>query len=199
MAQITYYFSLLSPFTYLAGSRLEEIAARHQADVTYKPFDIMALFARTGGTPLPQRHPSRVEYRAQDLTRRAKLLNMPFNLKPAHWPTNPAPASYALIAAQKAGGDVGALTQALLRAVWADEQDIADDAVIKACLSETGFDPGLTESGLLSGAETYAQNLEDAVSAGVFGSPFYILDTDDRFHGQDRLSDLEACLAGEYE
>jgi 2-hydroxychromene-2-carboxylate isomerase len=199
MAQITYYFSLLSPFTYLAGSRLEEIAARHQADVTYKPFDIMALFARTGGTPLPQRHPSRVEYRAQDLTRRAKLLNMPFNLKPAHWPTNPAPASYALIAAQKAGGDVGGLTQALLRAVWADEQDIADDAVIKACLSESGFDPGLTESGLLSGAETYAQNLEDAVSAGVFGSPFYILDTDDRFHGQDRLADLEACLAGEYE
>ena len=48
---IDYYFSTLSPFSYLAGQRLEEIAARHGAAITYKPFDIMTLFARTGGTP----------------------------------------------------------------------------------------------------------------------------------------------------
>ena len=58
MPQIDYFLSTISPFTYLAGARLEEVAAKHGATITYKPFDIGALFPRTGGTPLPQRHPS---------------------------------------------------------------------------------------------------------------------------------------------
>ena len=52
MAHVDYYFALVSPFTYLAGARLERIADQHGATVTYKPLDLMALFAQTGG-PAP--------------------------------------------------------------------------------------------------------------------------------------------------
>ncbi len=197
MAHIDYFFATLSPYTYLAGTRFEEVAAKHGATITYKPVDIIALFGRTGGTPPKDRHPSRIEYRAQELTRAARKLDVPFNLKPAHWPTNGAPASYAFIAAQNAGGgDLGALVHAITRSVWADEKDIAEDDVIRACLTEAGFDPALADSGLLAGAETYARNLEEAVERGVFGVPFYITDTDQRFWGQDRIADLDAHLAG---
>ncbi|TMM55468.1 2-hydroxychromene-2-carboxylate isomerase [Sulfitobacter sabulilitoris] len=197
MAHIDYFFATLSPYTYLAGNRFEEIAKKHGASVTYKPVDVIALFGRTGGTPPKDRHPSRMEYRAQELVRQAKKLGMPFNLKPAHWPTNGAPAAYAFIAAQNAGGgDLGKLVHAITRAVWAEEKDIAEEAVIKACLQEAGFDPALADSGLLEGAETYAQNLEEAVERGVFGVPFYIADGDNRFWGQDRLEDLDAHLGG---
>ena len=198
MAHIDYYFTTLSPFTYLAGTTLEEIASRHGASVTYKPVDIMALFARTGGVPPKERHPSRMEYRAQELLRLSKKLDMPLNLKPAHWPTNPAPSSYAIIAAQQAGGgDLGALAFSFLRACWAEERDIAEDEVVRGCLTAAGFDAGLADSGLLSGAETYAANLEEAVAQGVFGSPFYVVDRDQRFWGQDRLADLDLHLAGD--
>ncbi|WP_243613968.1 2-hydroxychromene-2-carboxylate isomerase [Shimia aestuarii] len=197
MTHIDYYFSTISPYAYLAGDRLEAIAARHGAEITYKPLDVIALFARTGGTAPADRHPARMDYRAQDLLRQAKVADLPFNLKPAHWPTNAAPSSYAIIAAQKAGGDTGALVQALLRACWADEKDIAEDSVIRACLEETGFDPSLADSGLLLGAETYPRNLEEAVEAGAFGSPFYITDDGARFFGQDRLAHLDLHLAGE--
>ncbi|MDV4145897.1 2-hydroxychromene-2-carboxylate isomerase [Shimia sp. FJ5] len=197
MTHIDYYFSTISPYAYLAGDRLEAIAARHGAEITYKPLDVIALFARTGGTAPADRHPARMDYRAQDLLRQAKVADLPFNLKPAHWPTNAAPSSYAIIAAQKAGGDTGALVQALLRACWADEKDIAEDSVIQACLEETGFDPSLADSGLLLGAETYPRNLEEAVEAGAFGSPFYITDDGARFFGQDRLAHLDLHLAGE--
>ncbi len=197
MAHIDYYFSTLSPFAYLAGSGLEDIAARHGASVAYKPLDIMALFARTGGTAPAERHPSRNAYRAQDLPRQAEKRGMPFNLKPAFWPTNPAPSSYAIIAAQTAGGgDLGALAQAVLRACWAEERNIAEDEVVRDCLVAAGFDPDLANRGLLSGAEAYAANLEDAVNAGVFGSPFYVVDSGQSFWGQDRLEDLELHLAG---
>lgn len=194
---IDYFFTTLSPYVYLAGTRLEEIAARHGATITYKPLDIMALFPRSGGQPPAERHPARMEYRAQELARQPRKLGLPFNIKPAHWPTNPAPSSYAIIAAQNAGGgDMGVLIHAITRAVWVEDKDIAEDAVIRACLEEAGFDPGLTDSGLLTGAETYAANLEEAVSRGVFGSPFYITDQGQKFWGQDRLDDLDATLAG---
>ena len=196
MTHIDYYFTPLSPFTYLAGGRLEEITSRHNASVTYKPFDIMSLFPRTGGTSPKDRHPSRQEYRAQDLLRKAKKRAMAFNLKPAYWPTNAAPASYAIIAAQKAeGGDLPGFVQAVFRAVWVENEDIAQDDVIARCLAGAGFDPGLATSGLLSGAETYAANLEEAVSTGVFGSPFYIVNGTERFWGEDRLEDLDLFLA----
>ena len=197
MPHIDYYFATISPYTYLAGMRLEEIAAKHGATITYKPVDIMQQFARTGGQAPKDRHVSRQEYRAQELPRQAKKLGMAFNLKPAHWPTNMAPSSYALIAAQNAGGgDLGALTHAFTRAVWAEEKNIAEDDVIRECLAAAGFDPALAESGLLEGAETFAQNLEDAVNAGAFGAPFYAVDDGARFWGQDRLEDLDLHLAG---
>jgi 2-hydroxychromene-2-carboxylate isomerase len=196
MTAIDFYFSTLSPYTYLAGNRLEELAARHGAQIIYKPLDIMALFPRTGGTPPKDRHPARQEYRLIELERQAKKLGMPMNLQPAHWPTNAAPSSYAIIAAQKAGdGDMGALVQSVLRACWAEEKDIAEDTVIKECLTAAGFDPSLADSGLLVGAETYGQNLEDAVSAGVFGAPFYVTEDGGRFWGQDRLDDLDRYLS----
>lgn len=197
MAQIDYFFATLSPYCYLAEQRLEEVAAKHGATINYKPFDIIAGFGRTGGTPPKDRHISRIEYRAQELPRQAKKLGLAFNLQPAHWPTNGAPAAYAFIAAQNAGGgDLGKLAHAIFRSVWADEKDIAQDEVVRACLSEAGFDPELANSGLLEGAETYARNLEEAVEAGVFGAPFYIVEGQ-RFWGQDRISDVDAFLGGE--
>ncbi len=196
MTQIDYYLATISPFTYLAGTELEAIAPRHGASITYRPFDIMACFARTGGTPPKDRHPNRQVYRLQDMERRAKRLGKPLNLKPAHFPTNMAPSSYALIAAQNAGGgDLGALAHSFPRAVWAEDRDIAQDDVIRDLLEQAGFDPGLADSGLLTGAETYAANLEAAIEAGVFGSPFYVVG-EQRFWGQDRLEDLDLPLAG---
>ena len=197
MRHIDYYFSTLSPYTYLAKMRLEEIAAKSGATITYKPYDIVGLFARTGGVLPKDRHPNRQEYRAQDLMRQAKKAGLPFNISPTFYPVNTAPSSYAFIAAQNAGGgDLGMLVHAFTRSLWGDDKDIADDAVIKACLEEAGFDPALSDSGMLVGAETYSRNLEDAVNAGVFGAPFYITDQDQRFWGHDRLEELEMTLAG---
>lgn len=197
MASIDYYFSTISPYAYLAGGRLEEIADKHGATITYKPLDLTQLFGRSGGTALPERPECRKAYRLQELTRWSDHLGLPLNLKPAFWPANSAPSSYAIIAAQEAGGgDLAGLVQGLLRAIWAEERDIADDATIRDVLGAHGFDPALADKGLFIGAETYGRNLEQAAEAGVFGSPFYIVcETDQRFWGQDRLDFLDRHLA----
>jgi 2-hydroxychromene-2-carboxylate isomerase len=197
MPHIDVFFAVMSPYVYLAGTRLEAIAARHSATITYKPLDSGALFPRTGGLVLKDRHPSRQEYRLQDLRRQAKKAGLPLNLRPAFFPANGAPAAYAVISAQKAGGgDMGKLVHAIGTAIWAKDRNIAEDEVIRDCLSQAGFDPAIADRGLLSSAETYAANLEEAVARGAFGAPFYITDTDERFWGQDRLDDLDAYLSG---
>lgn len=197
MPHIDYFFAPISPFTYLAGTRLEGIASRHGATITYKPLDIMALFARTGGLPPKDRHPNRQAYRLQEIRRQAAKLGMPINLKPAFWPANGAPAAYAMIAAQRAGGgDLGALVHSFPRAVWAEDRNIAESEVIRDCLAKAGFDPDLADRGMFTGAEIYEANLEEAVARGVFGAPFYVTDKDERFWGQDRLDDLDLHLAG---
>ena len=197
MPHIDYYFSTVSSYTYLAGLRLEDIAARHGASLRYKPFDIGALYGRTGGKLVAERHPSRQEYRQQDLRRQVARLGRKMNLRPMFASANAAPSAYAIIAAQATGGgDLGGLVHAFCRAVWAEERDISDDGLIRDLLATHGFDPGLADSGLLLGAETYADNLEQAVNAGVFGAPFYVTDTGERFWGLDRLADLDAYLSG---
>ena len=196
MAHIDYYFATISPNTYIAGTRMEAVAAQHGASVTYKPLDIMGLFARTGGTPPGQRHESRQAYRLQEIRRQAAKAGLPIHVQPMFWPTNPAPSSYALIAAQKAGGgDLGALVHALTKACWADQKNIAEDDVIRDALEQAGFEGDLVNSGMLLGAEEYARNLEDAVAAGAFGAPFYIVDGVEHFWGQDRIEDLGTYLA----
>lgn len=196
MAHIDYYFSLQSSFTYLAGDRFDQVAKKHGVDVTYKPFDILTLYDRIGSRRPADRSDPVKTYRLQELKRQSKALGMPMNFQPAYWPVNTAPASYAVIAAQEAGGgDLDGLVRRFLTAVWAEDRNIADDAVITECLSASGYDPMLSMTGMLKGAETYAANLEQAISAGVFGSPFYIItDTDERFWGQDRIAMLDDYL-----
>lgn len=195
MAHIDYYTITLSPFAYLAADGLEQIAAKHGATITYKPVNLMQVFAQTGGVVPAERHPARQAYRMQELTRIAKRQGLPINLKPAFFPTNPAPSCYALIAAQNAGGgDVGGLCRSFLTACWAKEKDLADDTVVRACLAANGFDPSLADSGLLSGAETFERNTEEAIQKGVFGAPTYLVN-DQMFWGQDRLSYLDDYLA----
>ena len=168
MGQIDYFFATYSPFTYLAGQRLEEIAARHGVSINYKPFDVVGVFARSGGTPLPQRPECRKEYRLQELQRQSRKHGLPINLQPAYFPPNGAPSAYAFIAAQKAGGgDLGKLAHSITRACWAEERDIADDAVIRDLLEQAGFDPGLADSGLLVGGETADGDGGEAVADRV--------------------------------
>lgn len=195
MAHIDCFFATISPYVYLSGTRLQQIAAQHGATVSYKPVDAQALFARTGGQALADRHESRKAYRLQEMRRQAAKAGLPLTLQPAHFPTNPAPASYAIIAAGQTGADVAGLIHAFGRACWAEGRNIADDAVIRDVLTTEGFDPKLADSGMLASAETYAANLEEAVSRGVFGVPFYIVG-DERFWGQDRLDDLDLYLGG---
>lgn len=193
MAHIDYYFTVLSPFTYLAGDRLEKIAAAHGATISYKPVDIMTLFSEMGGTPPAQRHESRKEYRMQELKRLSERAGLALNPTPAHWPTDQKPASAMIVAAALAGQDAGALSFAVMRAVWAEEKNIADEDTLTEIAQNAGIDLSAVKPHLTEGAAAFEPMTAEAMSKGVFGSPFYVVG-DERFWGQDRLDHLDTYL-----
>ncbi|MEM9044097.1 MAG: 2-hydroxychromene-2-carboxylate isomerase [Pseudomonadota bacterium] len=194
MAHIDYFFSVLSPWTYFAGSRLEELADTYEATIAYKPIDAFTVFKATGGVPVHERPPSRQEYRAQELRRTSARTGMPYHFQPAHWPTNAVAASQAVISVGQASGPVGALAQALLAAVWTEQKDIADHAVIEEKLANLNIDPAALNQDEEALQTVLEANTQEAIERGVFGVPFYIVG-DERFWGQDKLDDLATHLS----
>jgi 2-hydroxychromene-2-carboxylate isomerase len=82
-----------------------------------------------------------------------------------------------------------------MRAVWAEEKDIADEDTLAAIAQGAGIDLEAVKPHLAEGAAAFDPMTAEAMNAGVFGSPFYITDGE-KFWGQDRLDHLDAHLAG---
>ncbi|PZX29156.1 Conserved hypothetical protein; Putative Glutathione S-transferase related [Cupriavidus phytorum] len=195
---IDYYLTPQSPYVYMGHARFSDIAARHGAQVNLKPCDLGKVFSVSGGLPLAQRPPQRQAYRLVELRRWSAFLNIPLNVEPTFFPVSGDAASKLIIAAQLAHGTARAmaLTGAIGAAVWAQQRNIADAATLAQIADEAGLDG----AGLLKASEAqsvqaaYAQNTQDAISAGVFGAPWYVFDGEP-FWGQDRLDFLDRALA----
>ncbi len=192
---IDYYLSLVSPWTYLGSKRLKEIADAKGATIRVKPMSLAQVFPETGGLPLPKRAPARQAYRLVELERWSKHLGEPINIHPAHFPADERLAAYCVMAANDAGADSFALSHAILRAVWVEERNIADEETLKTILSECGLDAEAILSAAKDPAmeERYAAQSREAIEAGVFGSPAYLVEGE-LFWGQDRLDFLERAL-----
>ncbi|MFQ3789022.1 2-hydroxychromene-2-carboxylate isomerase [Halomonas sp. A29] len=195
---ITYYLSLVSPWTYLGHARLGEIAARHGATIDYVPVSVSGIFPRTGGLPLPKRAPERQAYRLAELRRWPHQLGVPLNVEPKHFPTDDRPAARLALTAKAQGHDIAELALAILRACWAEERDIADLATLREIADACGLDGQalLQEAQEDQGQQRLDAACEQAIAAGCFGVPWYVVEGEP-FWGQDRLELVEKKLAGE--
>ncbi len=196
--QIDYYFSPQSPYVYLGHARFAEIAARHGAQVNLKPCDLGKVFATSGGLPLAQRPPQRQAYRLVELARWRDYLGVPLNPEPKYFPVSGDAASRLIIAARLAHGTARAmaLLGAIGQALWAEERNIADAATLAELADRLDLDgAALLKASEGQGVqEEYARHTQDAISAGVFGAPWYVHDGQP-YWGQDRLDFLDRALA----
>ncbi|MGX5737127.1 DsbA family protein [Bosea thiooxidans] len=193
---IAYYFSLHSPWTYLGNALFHEIARRHGCRIDYRPMPLRSVFDETGGLPLPKRHPVRQRYRLMDLQRWRERRGRPLVLQPKHFPFDPAQADRMAIAILASGGDPAAFIADVMAGLWERDEDMGKPEALLASAARAGLDGGA----LLAAAESqpvrqrYEATLDEAVTAGVFGAPSYVLDGE-VFWGQDRLELLDSALA----
>ncbi len=192
---IDYYFTLVSPWAYIGHRVLLDLAGRNGAAVRYKPVILAKVFENSGAVPLAQRPKARQEYRFLELQRWRAHRGVPLNLKPKHFPTNPGLADRTVIALAEAGHDPAAYAEAVFRACWVEERDIADRQVLADTLKAAGEEP----EAILKAAEgeaiqrIYEDNTAEAVRLNAIGSPTYVLNGE-VFWGQDRLELLAEAL-----
>jgi len=196
---VDYYVSLNSPWTYLGSKRFEAIAKRHGASVTIWPVDFGAVFAVSGGLPLPKRAPQRQAYRMMELKRWRDHLGVPLTLQPKFFPANEAPAARAVIALREQGrmADAIRVGHAVLHALWVDEKDTGDAATLRAIVAGCGLDADAVMKAadtpeIAAAREAYTKH---AIAQGVFGAPSFVIDGE-IFWGQDRLDFVDRKLAG---
>ena len=195
MQSVACYFSPQSGFAYLGHDRLIRSAAEHGVSILWRPVDIARVFAESGTTSPAKQSPVRLAYRRADMARYAKALGLPLNAVPPFWPVNTIPACRAIIAAEQLGADVAAYTGAVFRAIWTRDMDISAAETLVLLASELGLD-GESLAHAADGpdvAEALERYTSEAIAAGVFGSPTYVIDGE-RFWGQDRLDFVASRL-----
>ena len=200
MKVIDYYYSVRSSFTYLGAARIAELARRHGRRLVHKPILLSVIMPPIGAQQFDERPPLRNGYMRLDLQRWAEYLGMPIELEPVHHiGPNELPAG-AVVAAQRAvrdgtKGDLDALSEGILAALWRDDRDIADEGVIAELCTAAGFDPApLIRTAMTPDVQLEIdRNNREAIIRGVLGSPSYFVD-DENFFGQDRLDFVERAL-----
>src|SRR5690606_29906103 len=105
-------------------------------------------------------------------------------------------ASCIVIAADQAGLPVAALYKAILAGEWYEGRDISNEAVLSDIVGEQGFraDDLFRQARTSTVQALYRRHTDDAIAAGVFGSPSYVFQGE-LFWGQDRLDMLEEAIA----
>lgn len=194
---VDYYFAPQSPWAYLGHRRLMDLAQQTGASIRVMPIDLGGkVFPISGGLPLGQRAPQRQAYRLLELQRFGRHMNLPIHIKPTYFPVQGDDSARLIIATDLALGSAAAMAMAgaILTACWAQERNMADEAVLAQLLQEQGLPAALlAQSHSQAAQERYESYTQAAIDAGVFGAPSYVVDGE-IFWGQDRLDFVEQAL-----
>ena len=188
------YFDFVSPYSYLALTRLADFAARH--DVAWEPTAVFyAALLDAAHLVGPAETVVKRRYTLTDVLRSAELLGVPIVGPPAH----PFRSLEALRVATLFAGDPRGLelSVALSTACWAGGRDLTDWTVLADVTGRAGFDAVDLEARASAPAvkDALRERTRGAIDAGVFGVPTFALEGE-LFWGHDRLDHVAARLEG---
>jgi 2-hydroxychromene-2-carboxylate isomerase len=193
-AAVQFYFDFSSPYGYLASEQIDQLCAKHGRETDWRPIMLGVVFKQTGQQPLVE-VPLKGDYSKRDILRTARLWGGPFVVPDAF----PFPSISACRAAYWAKDrhpeKAKPLMQALLRRAWNRNQDIARPESVVEVAAAIGLEREETAKALQDPAvkDRLRQELEAAMTAGVFGSPYVVVDGEP-FWGNDRLAMLDEWL-----
>jgi len=191
MATLEFFYDFVSPYSYLASTRVEAEVAKVGGTVRFRPFLLGGVFNATGNRA-PIEIAAKGRHLATDCTRWARRLGVPFAW-PARFPVLTVLPLRAAFAAEKAGVLVP-FTHAVYRAYWGEGRDVSDPAVVEDAATRAGLDG----AALVAEAPAYKDALkaqtQEAIDRGSFGAPTFFVGQE-MFIGNDRLDFAIEALA----
>jgi 2-hydroxychromene-2-carboxylate isomerase len=191
MATLEFFYDFVSPYSYLASTRVEAEVARVGAMVRFRPFLLGGVFNATGNKA-PIEVAAKAPYLATDCGRWAKRLGVPFAW-PARFPVLTVLPLRVAFASERIGKLVP-YSHAMFRAYWAEGRDISDAAVVADVATKAGLDGTALAAEAPSFKEALKAQTQEAVDRGSFGAPTFFVGQE-MFIGNDRLDFAIEALA----
>jgi len=192
---LRFCFDYVSPYAYLAWTRIHALAERHGCRVVPVPVVFGALLDARGQKG-PAEIPAKRAYLIKDCMRLAHAFGVPF----AHPPAHPFNSLLALRASSlpMPEGARRALIDRLYAEVWGGGRGITDPGVVAEAATAAGLDGNavVRDAVQQSTKDLLRKQTDDALAAGAFGVPT-VLAGDELFWGVDALPHLERYLDGE--
>jgi 2-hydroxychromene-2-carboxylate isomerase len=197
MKTLEFFYDVGSPWTYLAFSRIETLAAAHAATLVFRPILVGGVFNAVNEDVYRMRanpNPRKARYHAKDLQDWAQLYGLTIRW-PSVFPLNSVKAMRAALAAGERDRLVP-WSRACFEAYWGRDQDLAQDAVLEQIAVRVGLDPVwlLARIHKPEVKEKLRANTDELVARGGFGSPTLFVNRTDMYFGNDRLPLVEAAL-----
>lgn len=192
---IDFYFDFSSPYSYIANEWIDALAARHGRVVRRRAI-LLGVTFQAAELKSPVSHPIKRDYALRDFARSARFEGLPY-LMPSTFPIptqNAARVFWWLLETQ--GAEAAAdWTRSAFRAFFTRDIVLSDPVALKALLAESGVDAEAAEAAWSDPVwkDRLKQANEQAIAAGVFGAPFFVIDGEP-FWGNDRKLQMERWL-----
>ena len=186
---IEFFLDVGSPTTYLAWTQMPGLAQRTGSTITYRPMLLGGVFKATGNAS-PVEVAAKGANMMRDIERYAEFYRVPYRLSP-YFPIN----TLALMrgaASCAPGAELERYLGAIFSALWEQQRNLGDPAVLREVLTAAGFDA----EDIFARVQTpevkqaLVNTTEEAVRRGVFGAPTFFVGNE-MFFGQDRLPMVE--------
>jgi 2-hydroxychromene-2-carboxylate isomerase len=198
MKALEFFYDVGSPWTYLAFSRIETLAAEHGAQLAFRPILVGGVFNAVNQDVYRMRaspNPRKARYHAKDLQDWAQLYGLTIRW-PSVFPLNSVKAMRAALAAEERERLVP-WSRACFEAYWGRDEDLSQDLVLERLALRVGLDPAWLMARIAKPEtkEKLRANTDELVARGGFGSPTMFVNRTDMYFGNDRLPLVEAALA----
>ena len=196
-APIDFFFDFSSPYSYIANEWVDALAARHGRTVRRHAILLGVTFA-AAELKSPVSHPIKREYSLRDFARSARFEGVPYE-QPASFPiaTQNAARIFWWLHDSSSPQDAAQWARSAFRAYFTRGVPLNDPAALKALAGASGLDADAAERAWADPAwkDRLKQANEQAIAAGVFGAPFFMVDGEP-FWGNDRKPQIERLLVG---
>jgi 2-hydroxychromene-2-carboxylate isomerase len=190
-APIDFYFEFSSPYGYIASRLVDDFEKRVGRPVRWRPMLLGPVFKLTGQAPLVE-VPIKGEYSKKDFARSARFHKVAYR-HPEKFPIGTVAALRAFYWVEgRDPAKARVLAKALYEGFFAVGKDISSPATVLEIARSSGVDGDALAAALEDPAvkDRAKREVETAIAAGVFGSPFFVVDGE-QFWGVDRMPMLE--------
>jgi 2-hydroxychromene-2-carboxylate isomerase len=196
--KLEFFYDCSSPWTYLAFTRIEDVANRHDAELIWRPILVGGLFNTVNPSVYESRAkpvPVKAKYYVKDLRDWAKFYGIKIG-NPTVFPVNSVKAMRGALVADE-HRIISRYSKRVFESYWGDDKDISQDDVMRKIVREIGLDEKEFFAKIASDEykARLRANVEELIERGGFGSPTMFVEGS-MFFGNDRLPLVEHELAG---